>query len=214
MFVLPVAVLLSGIVVQTAPTQPPETGLRDAQQLYRDGQVEKALAILNTEELRQPTNPNIPYMVGYTYWGLAQKITDSDAEKLRYILLGIEAENRALAIQPRMFEALTYKGLLLRMQVNLTKDANEQKRLLEEANRLRDITLDMQKQRAGIVGSGIPPPPPADEKDDQAASQIKLFGEPFTATAARLQPVRLTCSPVQLSRDSRGCRVPSSSKHR
>jgi hypothetical protein len=50
-------------------------------------------------------------------------------------------------------EALTYKNLLLRVQANLEKDPKVQKQLLNEADKLRDRALELQKKKTAGVGN-------------------------------------------------------------
>ena len=50
-------------------------------------------------------------------------------------------------------EALVYKGLLLRLQANLEKDANKQKALLKEADELRDKAQAIRKPKNAGAGA-------------------------------------------------------------
>jgi protein TonB len=60
---------------------------------------------------------------------------------------------------------MIYKNILLRMQANDSTDPEEQKRLLAEADALRNRAIEIRKQQGvpaatGRVGPGVPPPPP------------------------------------------------------
>ena len=51
-------------------------------------------------------------------------------------------------------EALVYKGLLLRVQANLEKDASKQAALIKEATALKDQAEEIKKKRtAGAAGN-------------------------------------------------------------
>ena len=42
---------------------------------------------------------------------------------------------------------MTYKNILLRLKANITTDAAEQKRLIEEADKLRKRVIDAQNRK-------------------------------------------------------------------
>jgi tetratricopeptide (TPR) repeat protein len=69
------------------------------------------------------------------------------AQALDYALKGIEAENKALALNADYYEALTYKNILLRHQALYERDPKVQKALGEEADRLRDRAMELQKKQ-------------------------------------------------------------------
>jgi hypothetical protein len=71
----------------------------------------------------------------------------SDAQKRDYIQKGLAMEDKALSLNPEYMEAMTYKNILLRLKANVTKDAAEQKRLIEEADKLRNKVIDAQKRK-------------------------------------------------------------------
>ena len=56
-------------------------------------------------------------------------------------------EDKALSLNPDYMEAMTYKNILLRLKANITKDQAEQKRLIEEADKLRNKVIDAQKRK-------------------------------------------------------------------
>ena len=132
-----------------------------------------------------PTSPAAQHSVGVFFWDKARALGATPAEQLSYILKGIAAEDRALAINGDYVEALVYKNILLRLQANLSADPVEQKRLIEEADALRARAIQLQRVNAGImdVGGPTPPPPPA--------APFGGFDEPFEQAQARLTPVRV-----------------------
>jgi len=57
-------------------------------------------------------------------------------------------EDKALGLNPEYMEAMTYKNILLRMQANTEKDPAKQKQLLDEADKLRNKAMELQKKKA------------------------------------------------------------------
>jgi len=120
-------------------------------------------------------------------WDAVRQATNLDPQtKRNYIKQGIEDEDRALAIRPDYPEALTYKNILLRLQANTETDPIEQKRLIDEADVLRNRVLEMHRQKQGAANPAGAPPPPA-----PPAAPFAGFPEPFDQTLARITPVRV-----------------------
>jgi len=67
------------------------------------------------------------------------------AEKKDYALKGIEAEDKALALNPGYVDAMIVKNILLRHEANVEKDAAKQKELIKEADDLRTKAIAIQK---------------------------------------------------------------------
>ena len=133
-----------------------------------------------------PTSAAAQHSVGVFFWDKARALDATPEEKLSYVLKGIAAEDRALAINGDYVEALVYKNILLRVQANLSADPDEQKRLLDEANTLRTRAMSLQRVSAGIIDvGGAPPPPPP------PLPPFGGFDEPFEQAQARLTPVRV-----------------------
>ena len=78
--------------------------------------------------------------------------TLKEPQKKEYLQKGIEAVDQAIKIKPDYMEALVYKGLLLRLEANLEKDAKKQAELMKEANALRDRAEELRKKKAAGVG--------------------------------------------------------------
>lgn len=133
---------------------------------------------------REPGSAQAQHQLGAFLQELARRTTDA-AVRLNYIRDGLAAEDRALALQPDYMDAMVYKNILLRLQANLSSDPVEQKRLVEEADALRDRVIEMQKSRvasqAGAQSPMPPPPPPP----------FAGFSEPFEDAVARQPPVRV-----------------------
>ena len=69
-------------------------------------------------------------------------------EKRDYIGKGLAAADKALTIKPDYSDAMTYKGLLLRLQANIEKDPAKQQALLKEAKDLQDKSEETRKKKA------------------------------------------------------------------
>jgi TonB family protein len=132
----------------------------------RQGSFEKTIEALEAAERIDPTDPTAPETVATYYWDKAyrdQKLLPAD--QLRYVMSGIAATDRALALKPDYVDALTYKNLLLRMQANLETDPVRKQQLIAEADVLRTRAMQLSKQRAAISSDTAPvplPPPPPD----------------------------------------------------
>jgi TonB family protein len=104
-------------------------------------------------------------------------------QKRSYIRQGLEAEDRAVALQPDYVDAIMNKVLLLRLQANGSTDPIEQKRLVDEADALFRRAYEMQRARDAQN--------PASPGDPAAGTPFAGFSEPFEQTVARLQPIRV-----------------------
>jgi TonB family protein len=151
---------------QVAPKNP-QVVVWLAQFYNRQGQFEKTMEMLEAAEALEPADPRGAQIVATYYWEKAYKDHKLlPAEQLQYVMNGIAATDRALAINPDYVEALTYKNLLLRMRANLETDPFQKKQLIAEADTLRSRAIELNKGRTAINGAntgvmlGSPPPPP------------------------------------------------------
>jgi tetratricopeptide (TPR) repeat protein len=115
----------------------------------RQGRFDKTIAALEQRAEKDSKNPEAWQTIAVYYQDEARK--DSrlrDNEKRDYILKGIAAVDKALSIKPDYSDALTYKGLLLRLEANIEKDPAKQQALLKEANDLRDKSEELRKKKA------------------------------------------------------------------
>lgn len=129
------------------------------------GEFSKTMETLDAVEHLDPTDPTAPQIIATYYWEKAfkdQRLLPAD--KYKYILNGIEATDRALALKPDYADALTYKHLLLRMRANQETDPVLKQQLVAEADALRNRAIELNKQRTAINsrndGVALPPPPP------------------------------------------------------
>ena len=169
----------------------------------RQGDFEKTIAALEAVEQLDPTDHTSPQIVATFYWEKAYKDRRLlPADQLRYVMSGIAATDRALALKPDYVDAMTYKNLLLRLQANLETDPVRKQQLIAEADALRTQAIALNKQRSGInSGNGavalgpIPPPPPPPPSPDAAVSKsgmapVRVGGNIRTPTKVRdVRPV-------------------------
>jgi tetratricopeptide (TPR) repeat protein len=123
----------------------------------RQAQFDKTMEAFAQRAAMEPNNPEAWHTMATFYYDKALRDkTLPRAKQLEYVTKGIEADDKALALNPDYFEALSYKNILLRMLADpqLTRSAAEQKRLLDEADRLRNRALEIQKQQGEGAGGG------------------------------------------------------------
>jgi tetratricopeptide (TPR) repeat protein len=112
----------------------------------RQGDFEKTMEAFNKAAELDPNNPQGYHLIGSYYQEKASKdFRLTPAQKAEYNAKGIEAEDKALALNPNYIEALVYKNILLRQQALLEKDPARQKALLAEADGLRNKAMQLQK---------------------------------------------------------------------
>src|SRR5690242_8634521 len=106
------------------------------------------MAALQERADKEPTNPEAWHTMGTYYFDESQRdkrLTKDQAKA--YVLKGLEVEDKAIGLNDEYFDAITYKSLLLRAQANFEKDPAAQKRLLTEAEDLRNKALALQAKQ-------------------------------------------------------------------
>ena len=127
----------------------------------RRGDFDRAVAVIEDAAALDPSNPQGHQLVATYYQEKVQKDHSlTPTEKLTYIQKGIDAADRALAMNPEYVDAMIYKNILLRHQANIEPDPSRQAQLLAEADVLRNKAMELNKARGAAVRSGAPPPPP------------------------------------------------------
>ena len=120
----------------------------------RQDQLDKTIDALEQRAKLEPNNPEAAYMISTYYWDNAQhNVALKDSEKRADVEKGLAAVDKALQIRPDYMEAMTYKGLLLRVQALIEKDPAKQQALLKEANTLHDKAEDLRKRKAAGVSN-------------------------------------------------------------
>jgi len=115
----------------------------------RQGDFDKLIAAINQRAELEPSNPEAHYSIATYYWDEAYRNTRlSEAQKREYTDKGLQAIEKALQLKPDYVEAITYKGLLLRVQAAMEKDAAKQKQLLSDATKLQEQAVALKKKQA------------------------------------------------------------------
>ena len=115
----------------------------------RQGRFDKTIESLNQRAENEPTNPEAFQTIAGYYWDETRGDSAlTDVQKKDYIGKGLEAVDKALSLKTDYVEALTFKGLLLRLQANVEKDPAKQQVLLKEATVLGDKANELRKQKA------------------------------------------------------------------
>jgi tetratricopeptide (TPR) repeat protein len=118
----------------------------------RQGDFPKTMAALHQAADLEPNNPEGYHRLAVFYWEKAFRDHRlPKAEKVDYLQKGVDAENKALGLNPNYAEALTYKNILLRLQANETSDRKEQERLIKEADQLRNRAMELNKKKLSGV---------------------------------------------------------------
>ena len=103
-----------------------------------------------------PTEAEGYYRLAQVFWDKAYKDTSlSDKQKETLVARGLENADKALKLNPEYFEALVFKGLLLRLKAMSVRDPAQQKKLLAEADQLRDRS---QAMHAKVKAAARPDP--------------------------------------------------------
>jgi tetratricopeptide (TPR) repeat protein len=119
----------------------------------RQGEFEKTIEALQARTAQEPNNPEAFYTIATYYWDKAYRdFKISTADKMKYVQAGVDAVDKALALNKDYMEAIVYKNLLLRLQANLEKNPARQQALLKEADQLRNRADELRKQRAAGIG--------------------------------------------------------------
>jgi TonB family protein len=134
----------------------------------RQGDFDKTIAALEAAAQLEPDNPQGYQIIATYYWEKAYKDHRLlPAEQYTYIMQGIGATDRALALKPDYADALTYKNILLRMRANLESNSDLKQQLIAEADELRNKAIELNKTRTaigsannGVMLGPVPPPPP------------------------------------------------------
>jgi tetratricopeptide (TPR) repeat protein len=115
----------------------------------RQGEFDKTIEALRTRAEKEPNNPEAFYMICTFYWDKAYRdFRLKDDQKAEYARAGLEAVDKAIQLNPNYMEAVTYRGLLLRVQALLEKNPGRQKELLNEAEKMQARANELRKKKA------------------------------------------------------------------
>jgi len=116
----------------------------------RQGKFEETMEAFRQRANMEPNNPEAWHsMGGYVYEKIFKDKTVSRDNALKYLAMGIEAEDKAIALNADYVEALTFKNLLLRLQANYERNRATQEQLLAEADKYLSRAKAAQAKQAG-----------------------------------------------------------------
>lgn len=96
------------------------------------------------------SDPAVFYSIGVTAWDKAyqaRKAGDPDiATRQAWITFGEQVLGESLKLKPDYHEAMVYKGLLIREQIELEPDPVKQQEMLAEAEALRKKSLELRQK--------------------------------------------------------------------
>jgi tetratricopeptide (TPR) repeat protein len=108
---------------------------------------DEAIGVLERCASLSPDDPTGFYKVSTFYWDKAYRDPMlTDQQKDEYADKGLTAVERALTLKSDYIDAIVYKGLLLRVKAAITTDRRRAFQLLEEAQALQKLALDLKKQ--------------------------------------------------------------------
>jgi tetratricopeptide (TPR) repeat protein len=118
----------------------------------RQGEFDKTMEAFQQRANMEPNNPEAWHTMGSYYYDKAyrDKSLARDVAK-KYVMAGLVAEDKALAIQHDYFSAMTYKSLLLRLQALYEPSPAVQKNLMAEAEKLRMQAVALEKKQGTAV---------------------------------------------------------------
>src|SRR3954468_7726714 len=115
----------------------------------RQGKFNKTIDALEQRAAKEANNPEAWQTIAVYYQDEARKDTKlKENEKRDYINKGLVAADKALDIKPDYADAMTYKGLLLRLAANVEKDPAKQQDFLKKAKEMQDKSEEVRKKKA------------------------------------------------------------------
>ena len=146
---------------QAAAPDKADVWSQSAQFYNRKGEFDRAMDSFQRITQIDQKNPQNYYQMAVYYEEKVRKdFTIKPAQAQDYLAKGVEAINKALELRPDYFEALTYKGLLLRQQARLEKSGPKQQDLIKQADELQKKALEVrnlqQKGAAAAPGAAAP----------------------------------------------------------
>jgi tetratricopeptide (TPR) repeat protein len=112
----------------------------------RQGDFEKTIDNLEKAAELDPKNPQGFHLIATFYEEKVRKdFRLAPPQKKDYSLKGIEAEDKALSLNPNYVDAMVVKNILLRHEANAETDRAKQAALIKEADDLRTKAIALQK---------------------------------------------------------------------
>jgi tetratricopeptide (TPR) repeat protein len=118
----------------------------------RQGDFEKTIAALSERATREPNNPEAFYTIATYYWDKSYRdFRLPEPKKKEYAEAGLQAADKAIQLKSDYMEAITYRGLLLRVLAQIEKDPARQKALLKDADTMQAQAIELRKKKAAGV---------------------------------------------------------------
>lgn len=123
----------------------------------RQGEFDKTIDAYERWKQIEPNNPEVYYTIGSFYWDKAYHDNRlKEAEKKDLVAKGIAEIDKAIELKPDYFEAITRKGLLIRVEASFyNKDAKDRPKydqLMKDAEGLlQKATAAQKKKVAGLT---------------------------------------------------------------
>ncbi len=115
----------------------------------RQGDFPKTMEALNKAAELDPKNPQGYQLLATYYWEKVYKDHRlTSPQKKEYLAKGVEATDKALALNPEYAEALSFKNLLLRLQGNEETDMAKRAAYYKQADDLRNKAIELNKKKA------------------------------------------------------------------
>jgi tetratricopeptide (TPR) repeat protein len=116
----------------------------------RQGNFEKTMESWKQRAKAEPNNPEAWQAIAtFIFEETFNNKSIRPAVAREYVLEGLQATDEAIALNPDYFEAVAYKNLLLRLQANYERDPALQKKLIAEADVLKQRAEELQARQAG-----------------------------------------------------------------
>lgn len=117
---------------------------------FRQGRFEDTMDAFNKRANLEPNNPEAWHTIATYYQDhLFKNKRLAKPKQLEYALKGIEAEDKALALNPEYTDALFFKNILLLVQAGVETNPAKREALTKLAGELREKGLALQKKQAG-----------------------------------------------------------------
>ena len=146
-----------------------------------------------------PINPELFYAAGVTAYEAVAKGSSATADQKRALIRrGLTSLQKAESMKPDYFEAMAYHNLLLRQQALLESDPAERKKLVAEADAIRERAISIIRRRKS--GSTQP----ASTSTTAAPPTPTAIGAAAAGSAGAGHPGRDRARTLALARATRG----------
>ena len=122
----------------------------------RQGDFEKTMQAWNERANKEPNNPAAWQTIATFYWEKVFRDKRLSVAKAKeYTQLGLDAVDKALALNSEYYEANSFKNILMKQMAQYEKDPKKQKELIDDSDVYFKKALELQKkQNEGIAAAG------------------------------------------------------------